>query len=112
MRRTVIILRTPHLKPTIIYNITSMARKSPRPYWLFVTEAANILGVTRDRAHEAASQVWPDCVEKKEYKEYSLKLKEWRRGTGEETYIPPRITPLTKKYLENVLEYGKVCYWD
>ena len=88
MRRTVIILRTPHLKPIIIYNITSMARKFPRPYWLFVTEAANILGVTRDRAHEAASQVWPDCVEK-EYKEYSFKLKEWRRGRGEEPYIPP-----------------------
>ena len=41
-----------------------MARKAARTYWLFVTEAANILGVTKDRAHEAASQVWPDCLEK------------------------------------------------
>ena len=79
---------------------------------MFVCEAAKILGVTRDRAHEAASQVWADCVEKHNFKEYSFALKEWRRGRGEEPYIPPRITPLTKKYLENVLVYGKVCYWE
>ena len=71
-----------------ILTKTSMERKSPRPYWLFVTAVANILGITKGRAHEAASHVRPDCMEKKEFKEYSFALKEWRRRRGEEPYLP------------------------
>ena len=65
------------------YTLTkiSMARKSPRPYWLFVTEVANILGITKDRAHEAASHVWPDCVGKRSLKSTPLR---YRSGDGEE----------------------------
>ena len=88
-----------------------MASKFARPYWLFVTEMASRLGISKGRAHEAASHVLPDCVEKNKFKEYSLAGKECKSGIGREPYIPPRITPLTKKYLENVLLYGKVCCW-
>ena len=75
-------------------------------------EVTSSLGIPTSRANEAASHVWPDCVDEKEFKEYSFALKEWRRERREEPYLPPRITPLTKKHVENDLEYGKVCYWD
>ena len=52
-----------------------MARKSPRPYWLFVTEVVNILGILKGRAHEAASHDRPDRVEKKEIQRVLLCVK-------------------------------------